>query len=73
MFFFFRFYKSAANTKVLFTMLMNGNTQARQGYDFASLIATRSLRNDVRLMICKTNPKKKRSRKINVDNKKLTS
>ena len=55
-------------------MLMNGNTQARQGYDFASLIATRSLRNDVRLMICKTNPKKKiMSRKINVDNKKLTS
>lgn len=54
-------------------MLMNGNTQARQGYDFASLIATRSLRNDVRLMICKTNPKKKMSQKINVDNKKLTS
>ena len=72
--FFFRFYKSAANTRVLFTMLMNGNTQARQGYDFASLIATRSLRNDFRLMICKTNQKEKiMSGKINVDNRKLTS
>ena len=55
-------------------MLMNGNTQARQGYDFAffeqvtSLTATRSLRNDFRLIICKTNPKQIMSGKINVNN-----